>query len=83
MDVRVVDELACTTTTPPSVVLRGFGTAGGGTFFSLEKGSAIKLYALNAPNGVFAFVTAPNEDELALLLPPAEDVLDSLSFPNP
>jgi class 3 adenylate cyclase len=82
MDVKVVDELACTTTTPPSVVLRGFGTAGGGTFFSLDRGTAIKLYAVNVPSGVFAFVIAPNEDELQRLLPKAEEVLDSLEFPN-
>jgi hypothetical protein len=82
MDVTVVDEHACTTTATRGVALRGFGNLGGGTYFQLDSGSATRLYALNIPNGMFAFVTAPNEDELQLLAPKAEEVLNSLDFPD-
>ena len=82
MDVNVVDEHACTTTTPHSVALGGGFNLVGGTYFALNSGSATKLYALTIPNNVFAFVTAPNQDELELLRPKAEEVLNSLEFPN-
>ncbi len=83
MDVNVVDEHACTTQTPHSVALGGgFRPVGGGTYFALNSGSATKAYALTIPNDVVAFVTAPNQDELELLKPEAEAVLDTLSFPD-
>jgi class 3 adenylate cyclase len=81
MDVSVVDEQACSTTTPLSVALRGY-MYGGGTYYTLDSGSVIRLYALNSPSEVFAFVTAPSEDEFDLLMPKAEEVLNSLEFPN-
>ena len=84
MDVSVVDEHACMDTKPSSVALGGgFHSVGGGTLFALPSGSATKAYALTIPNNVFAFVTAPNQEELDYLLPKAQEVLNSLEFPNP
>jgi hypothetical protein len=80
MDVSVVDAEACSTTDPVSVALRGY--LQGGTYFALESGSVIRMYALNSPGDVFAFVTAPNEEEFGALLPDAEEVLNSLDFPG-
>ena len=82
MGVSVVDGQDCTITSPHGVSLRGFGQLGGGTFLQLPTGWAIKLHALNVPSGVFAFLMAPTQEELDLLLPQAEEVLNSLQFPN-
>jgi class 3 adenylate cyclase len=82
MDVSVGDEGTCSTTTPLGVALRGY-MFGGGTYYTLDSGDVIRLYALNSPSEVFAFVTAPSQEEFDLLLPKAEEVLNSLEFPNP
>jgi len=72
-------ETPCPFTDPDSVAVAPYGE----THLFLTVGNEIRLYALEDPSDVFAFVVAPNQQEFNLLAPQAEQLLNTLHFSQP
>jgi len=80
MDVTVVDASACSYSTPHYVSMNTYSQES--TFFELQSGTLIRVFALTVPRNVFAFAIAPTQEEFDQLGPRAEAVLKSLHFPS-
>jgi len=74
----VQSQTPCPYTDPDSVALRTFGDWSG---FTLDVGKTNRVYAITVPAGVYAFLIAPSQEEFDLVIPVAEELLNTLRFP--
>lgn len=84
LDVAVNEQKACTTVSPPGVMIRqneaDFPSVSCCVSFQLSAGQVARAYVFNLADAPFAaFAVAPTESEADLLWPKAEQVLSTLS----